>query len=48
MSDDLALTGPAAGVVALVVAAARAAAAEADLLNRLDGVAGDEIGRAHV
>ena len=41
MSDLADLTGPSAGLVTLVVETARAVATHADLLNTLDGLAGD-------
>ncbi len=41
MTEEPALTGPSAALVTLVVAVARDLAGHADLLNRLDGLAGD-------
>jgi hypothetical protein len=41
MSDLADLTGPSAGLVTLVVETARELATHADLLNALDGLAGD-------
>ena len=41
MSDPTPLVGPSAALVALVVATAREVATQADLLNTLDGLAGD-------
>ena len=41
MSEGASLGGPSAALVALIAATVRDVAAEAELLNRLDGVAGD-------